>query len=38
LFARPGAIVAATVSGVIGPDLEAKPDPGVAPIAEGHLS
>src|SRR6476620_11121778 len=25
LFARPGAIVAATVSGVIGPDLEAKP-------------
>jgi ribosomal protein S12 methylthiotransferase len=26
LFARPGAIVRATVSGVIGPDLEAKPE------------
>ena len=26
MFARPGAIVRATVSGVIGPDLEAKPD------------
>ena len=26
LFARPGAIVPATVCGVIGPDLEAKPD------------
>jgi ribosomal protein S12 methylthiotransferase len=38
MFARPGAIVAATVSGVIGPDLEAKPDLGVTPIAEGHMS
>ena len=27
VFARPGAIVAATVSGVMGPDLEAKPVP-----------
>ena len=26
LFARPGAIVTATVRGIVGPDLEAKPD------------
>jgi hypothetical protein len=26
VFARPGAIVPATVCGVVGPDLEAKPD------------
>jgi len=38
MFARPGAIVAATVSGVVGPDLEAKPDLAVLPIAEGHMS
>jgi ribosomal protein S12 methylthiotransferase len=38
LFARPGAIVAATVSGVIGPDLEAKPDLAMSPIVEGRIS
>jgi ribosomal protein S12 methylthiotransferase len=38
MFARPGAIVAATVSGVIGPDLEAKPDLDAKPILEAHLS
>jgi ribosomal protein S12 methylthiotransferase len=38
MFARPGAIVAATVSGVIGPDLEAKPDVDVQPILEANRS
>ncbi len=38
MFARPGAIVAATVSGVIGPDLEAKPDLDVNPMLEGRIS
>jgi ribosomal protein S12 methylthiotransferase len=35
VFARPGAIVAATVCGVIGPDLEAKPDLGVNDTRSG---
>jgi ribosomal protein S12 methylthiotransferase len=38
MFARPGAIVAATVSGVIGPDLEAKPDLDAQPILEANRS